>query len=115
MKLPSIDGARCYRNETERRANVRNMARDRHPDSPCLAALLVAWSDAEAAANRKDLLPQDRPQADALATARMNEYLRVKALPIVFPYVIYTRTERSPDERPEPRLGRIELACSSDR
>ena len=115
MKLPSLEGARCYRNEAERRANVQAMARDRHPDSPCLAALLLAWSEAEAAANRKDLLPQDRPQAEALATARRNAYLRVKALPIVFPYVVCVPTERSPDERPEPRLGRIELACSPDR
>ncbi|MCW3055303.1 MAG: hypothetical protein JWN14_4473 [Chthonomonadales bacterium] len=115
MKLPSIDGSRCYRNEAERRANVRSMARDRHPDSPYLAALLLAWSEAEAAANRKDLLPQNRAQADALATARMNEYLRVKALPIVFPYVVFAPTERSTDDRPEPRLGRIALACSPDR
>ena len=115
MKLPTLYGSRCYRNEAERRANVQSMACERHPDSPYLATLLVAWSDAEAAANRKDLLPQHRPEADALATARMNAYVRVKALPIVFPYVVFTPVERTSDERPEPRLGRIELACSPNR
>jgi hypothetical protein len=88
MRIARSIPNRCYLDGAQRRANVRTMAHDQHPSSPCLAALLLAWSDAEAAAKQADLGRPQRLQAERMATAAMREYLRVKALPIVFPFVV---------------------------
>lgn len=72
----------CFRDEAERRANVAQMAQEIHPDSPLMASLLLAWSDAEASANTQGLIPARQIQADGRARDRMDEYVRVKALPL---------------------------------
>ena len=80
--------SRIYRDEAERRHNVRADAQQRHPDSALLVGLLIAWSDAEAACKVPGLSPDSRRQAEQTARTGMEEYRRVKSLPIVFPYAV---------------------------
>ena len=80
--------SRIYRDKAERRHNVLADAQQRHPDSALLVGLLVTWSDAEAACKVPGLTPADRRQAEQTARTTMEEYRRVKSLPIVFPYAV---------------------------
>ncbi|MCW3050866.1 MAG: hypothetical protein JWN14_36 [Chthonomonadales bacterium] len=85
--------SRTFQNEAQRRVAVSIDAWERHPDSPLLVSMLIAWSDAEAAINAPGLRREDRHQAEQTARARMDEYLRVKALPILFPYCVVTQQD----------------------
>jgi hypothetical protein len=80
--------SRTFQNEAHRRIAVQISSWDRHPDSPLLVRLLMAWSDAEAAVHAPGMRRVDRSRAEQAATVAMREYLRVKALPILFPYVV---------------------------